>query len=92
MSTLDWVVPWLVAMLFIGVFGLAVQQLLLRWNQGQDLRQALITIAVSVIIADQVIAHFPRTVPLGTRSSAGTPSASPGRAGRAGSSTCTSQA
>jgi len=66
-NTLEWVVPWLVAMLCIGVFGLGVQQLLLRWNQGQDLRQALITIAVSVIIADQVIAHFPRTVPLGTQ-------------------------
>ena len=66
-NTWEWVVPWLVAMLCIGVFGLGVQQLLLRWNQGQDLRQALITIAVSVIIADQVIAHFPRTVPLGTQ-------------------------
>jgi branched-chain amino acid transport system permease protein len=66
-STLDWVVPWLVAMVCIGVFGLGVQQLLLRWNQGQDLRQALITIAVSVIVADQVIAHFPRTVPAGTQ-------------------------
>jgi branched-chain amino acid transport system permease protein len=66
-STLEWVVPWLVAMACIGLFGLAVQQLLLRWNQGQDLRQALITIAVSVIVADQVIAHFPRTVPLGTQ-------------------------
>jgi branched-chain amino acid transport system permease protein len=66
-STLDWVVPWLVAMACIGAFGLAVQQLLLRWNQGQDLRQALITIAVSVIVADQVIAHFPRTVPAGTQ-------------------------
>jgi branched-chain amino acid transport system permease protein len=66
-STLDWVVPWLVAMVCIGLFGLAVQQLLLRWNQGQDLRQALITIAVSVIVADQVIAHFPRTVPAGTQ-------------------------
>lgn len=64
-NTLEWVVPWLVAMVCIGVFGLAVQQLLLRWNQGQDLRQALITIAVSVIVADQVIAHFPRTVPAG---------------------------
>jgi branched-chain amino acid transport system permease protein len=64
-NTLDWVVPWLVAMACIAVFGLAVQQLLLRWNQGQDLRQALITIAVSVIVADQVIAHFPRTVPAG---------------------------
>jgi branched-chain amino acid transport system permease protein len=66
-STLDWVVPWLVAMVCIGLFGLGVQQLLLRWNQGQDLRQALITIAVSVIVADQVIAHFPRTVPAGTQ-------------------------
>jgi len=66
-STIEWIIPWLVAMACIGVFGLAVQQLLLRWNQGQDLRQALITIAVAVIVADQVIAHFPRTVPAGTQ-------------------------
>ena len=64
-NTWEWVLPWLVAMGCIAVFGLAVQQVLLRWNQGQDLRQALITIAVSVIVADQVIAHFPRTVPAG---------------------------
>jgi branched-chain amino acid transport system permease protein len=64
-NTWEWVVPWLVAMGCIAVFGLGVQQLLLRWNQGQDLRQALITIAVSVIVADQVIAHFPRHVPAG---------------------------
>ena len=43
----------------------------LRWNQGQDLRQALITIAVSVIVADQVIAHFPRHVPEGTKAFGG---------------------
>ena len=42
----------------IGGVGLVVQQVFLRWNQGQELRQALITIAISVIIADQVIAHF----------------------------------
>jgi branched-chain amino acid transport system permease protein len=65
-STWEWVLPLLVAMGCIAVFGLAVQQLLLRWNQGQDLRQALITIAVSVIVADQVIAHFPRHVPEGS--------------------------
>ena len=35
-----------------------MQQILLRWNQGQDLRQALITIAVSIIVADQMLAHF----------------------------------
>jgi branched-chain amino acid transport system permease protein len=59
-STWEWVAPLLVAAVLVGVFGLIVQQLLLRWNQGQDLRQALITIAVSVIVADQIIAHFPR--------------------------------
>jgi branched-chain amino acid transport system permease protein len=66
-STFEWVLPLIVAMGCIALFGLAVQQLLLRWNQGQDLRQALITIAVSVIVADQVIAHFPREVPAGTQ-------------------------
>ncbi len=54
----EWIVPAVVATVSIGVLGLAVQQLFLRWNQGQDLRQALLTIAVSVILADQVIAHF----------------------------------
>jgi branched-chain amino acid transport system permease protein len=64
-STWEWVLPLLVTVGVIAVFGLAVQQLLLRWNQGQDLRQALITIAVSVVVADQVTAHFPRHVPEG---------------------------
>jgi branched-chain amino acid transport system permease protein len=64
-STWEWVLPLLVTVGCIALFGLGVQQLLLRWNQGQDLRQALITIAVSVIVADQVIAHFPRSVPEG---------------------------
>ena len=64
-STWEWVLPLIVTIVVIAGFGLGVQQLLLRWNQGQDLRQALITIAVSVIVADQVIAHFPRHVPPG---------------------------
>ena len=64
-STWEWVAPLLVAASIIGVVGLVVQQVFLRWNQGQDLRQALITIALSVIVADQVVAHFPRHVPAG---------------------------
>jgi branched-chain amino acid transport system permease protein len=59
-SSWEWVLPVLVAAAVVSVIGLVVQQTLLRWNQGQDLRQALLTIAVSVIVADQVIAHFPR--------------------------------
>ena len=57
-NTYEWVLPALVAVAVIGGVGLVTQQIFLRWNQGQELRQALITIALSVIIADQVIAHF----------------------------------
>jgi branched-chain amino acid transport system permease protein len=57
-NTYEWVLPALVAVAVIGGVGLVTQQVFLRWNQGQELRQALITIAISVIIADQVIAHF----------------------------------
>jgi branched-chain amino acid transport system permease protein len=57
-SLAEWVLPLLVAALAVAVLGLAMQQLLLRWNQGQELRQALITIAISVIVADQALANF----------------------------------
>jgi branched-chain amino acid transport system permease protein len=57
-NTREWIVPALAAAAAIGLIGLVVQQVFLRWNQGNDLQQALITIAISVIIADQVIAHF----------------------------------
>jgi branched-chain amino acid transport system permease protein len=56
-SLLNWFFILLVAGLVAGLLGLAMQQLLLRWNQGQELRQALITIALSVIVADQVVVH-----------------------------------
>jgi branched-chain amino acid transport system permease protein len=54
----DWLIPLVVACLGVGVIGLVMQQLFLRWNQGQELRQALITIAIGIIIADQTLAHF----------------------------------
>jgi branched-subunit amino acid ABC-type transport system permease component len=41
-----------------GAGGLVMQQLFLRWNFGQDLRQALITVAISIILADQMLVHF----------------------------------
>ena len=66
-NTWEWLVPLLVAAPCIMVVGLVVQQAFLRWTQGQELRQALITIAVSVIVADQIIAHFPRNVAEGTQ-------------------------
>jgi branched-chain amino acid transport system permease protein len=54
----SWIVPLVIATVVIGVVGVVMQQVFLRWNQGQDLRQALITIAISVILADQMVAHF----------------------------------
>src|SRR6202049_1688371 len=54
----SWIVPLVIATGVIGVVGVLMQQVFLRWNQGQDLRQALITIAISVILADQMVAHF----------------------------------
>jgi branched-chain amino acid transport system permease protein len=66
-NTWEWLVPLVVAAPCIAVVGLVTQQAFLRWNQGQELRQALITIAISVIIADQIIAHFPRNVSEGQR-------------------------
>jgi branched-chain amino acid transport system permease protein len=66
-NTWEWLVPLAVAAPCIAVVGLATQQAFLRWNQGQELRQALITIAVSVIVADQIIAHFPRNTSTGQK-------------------------
>jgi len=53
-----WFAPLIIASVLIGVIGVLIQQIFLRWNQGQDLRQALITIALSVILADQMLAAF----------------------------------
>jgi branched-chain amino acid transport system permease protein len=58
---MSWWLAAVLAMLASGVVGLVMHQLFLRWNQGQDLRQALITIAVSLILADQMLAYFGAT-------------------------------
>jgi branched-chain amino acid transport system permease protein len=54
----QWIVPALAGIGVVAAIGLIMQQLFLRWNQGQDLRQALITIAISIILADQMLAHY----------------------------------
>jgi branched-chain amino acid transport system permease protein len=55
---LDWFVPLFVGAFVAAVVGLFLQQVFLRWNQGQELRQALITLAISVILADQMLREF----------------------------------
>jgi branched-chain amino acid transport system permease protein len=58
---MPWAAAALIAMVASGVVGLVMYELFLRWNRGQDLRQALITVAVSLILADQMLAHFGAT-------------------------------
>ncbi len=62
----NWWLAAALAMIVSGVVGLLMHQLFLRWNQGQDLRQALITIASAIILADQMLAYFgasPQAIP-----------------------------
>src|SRR3954467_7176459 len=51
----QWILPLLAGTFIVAFMGLLMQQLFLRWNQGQDLRQALITIAIAIILADQML-------------------------------------
>ncbi|MGA9278617.1 branched-chain amino acid ABC transporter permease [Ilumatobacter sp.] len=57
-SMFDWFAPLLVGATVAAVVGVVMQQFFLRWNQGQDLRQAIITIAVTVILADQMLFQY----------------------------------
>ncbi len=57
-EVVSWGVGVVVSSLVVGVVGLALYLVFLRWNQGQELRQALITIALSFILADQMLAWF----------------------------------
>jgi branched-chain amino acid transport system permease protein len=69
-STGSWVLGLVAATVAIAGLGVAVQQLLLRRIQGEELREALITIGLAIVIADQCLAYWggsPRdiTVPPG---------------------------
>ena len=55
---LQWFLPVLVGASVAAILGLVMQQLFLRWNQGEDLRQAIITVAISVIMADQMLFQY----------------------------------
>src|SRR5262245_17233801 len=55
---LSWIVPLLVGSAIAAIVGLVMYEVFLRWNQGQELRQALITLAIAVILADQMLARW----------------------------------
>ena len=53
-----WWLPLVIGVVIVSGLGFLIQQVFLRWNQGQDLRQALITIAISIIMVDRMFHHF----------------------------------
>ena len=55
---LSWGWGVVVSSLAVGFGGLVMYQVFLGWNQGQELRQAIITIALAYILGDQMLAYF----------------------------------
>lgn len=51
----SWLVALVVAFLVVALAGVLMQVLLFRWMEGQDLRQTLVTIALSIIVADLLL-------------------------------------
>jgi branched-chain amino acid transport system permease protein len=57
-STGSWFLGLLAGTVAIATLGAGVQQLLLRRIQGEELREALITIGLAIVIADQCLAYW----------------------------------
>lgn len=51
----SWLVALVAAFLVVALAGVLMQVLLFRWMEGQDLRQTLVTIALSIIVADLLL-------------------------------------
>jgi len=53
-----WLIAILAGITSVALLGVVMQVALLGWMQGQELRQALVTIGLSIILADQLLANF----------------------------------
>ncbi len=51
----SWLIALIVAFLITGLAGVLMQVLLFRWMEGQDLRQTLVTIGLSIVVADLLL-------------------------------------
>jgi branched-chain amino acid transport system permease protein len=51
----SWIVSLVAAFIVIAVLGMVLQFTIFRWMEGQDLRQTLVTIAISIILADLML-------------------------------------
>ncbi len=57
-ATGNWYLALIISPLMVAVVGILLQQGLLRRIQGQDLREALVTIGVSIIVGDLLLAYY----------------------------------
>ncbi|NWG24344.1 MAG: branched-chain amino acid ABC transporter permease [Pseudorhodoplanes sp.] len=48
----SWLLALIVVFLIVAVFGILLQVLIFRWMEGQELRQTLVTIGISIVLAD----------------------------------------
>jgi branched-chain amino acid transport system permease protein len=54
----SWLVALLVSFIVVALVGILMQVLLFRWMEGQDLRQTLVTIGLSIIFADLLLWNY----------------------------------
>ena len=54
----SWLVALLVSFIVVALVGVLMQVLLFRWMEGQDLRQTLVTIGLSIIFADLLLWNY----------------------------------
>jgi branched-chain amino acid transport system permease protein len=53
-----WALALLGAFLFVAALGVALQVFIFRWLEGQDLRQTMVTIGLSIVLADLCLWFF----------------------------------
>lgn len=57
-ATGNWYLALIISPVMVAVVGILLQQGLLRRIQGQDLREALVTIGVSIVVGDLLLAYY----------------------------------
>ncbi|WP_102107227.1 branched-chain amino acid ABC transporter permease [Oceaniglobus roseus] len=57
-STGYWLLAFPVAFVVVGFFGILLQMLVFRRMEGEDLRQTLVTIGISIVVADLMLWGF----------------------------------
>jgi branched-chain amino acid transport system permease protein len=51
----SWVAGLLVTFVIVAILGIILQFLIFRWMEGQELRQTLVTIGISIVLADLML-------------------------------------